>query len=441
MSSYFIDHFKLLQEKEDRETVVANISKGILFRGTNLWILIFAIFVASLGLNVNSTAVIIGAMLISPLMGPIMGLGLGMGINDLVLLRRSLYNYLLASAVALGTSTIYFLFSPLSEVHSELLSRISPTIYDVLIALFGGLAGILATASKQKGNVLPGVAIATALMPPLCTAGFGLATLKWSFFFGALYLFIINTVFIALATLITIRLLKFSYKHLPNPKAEKRAKNIVLSIVTLTLIPSIYFGYDMIQQNDFNKKATRFIESEAVFPNDYLLKKVIDPKQRSILLIFGGKEITEDDITQLNGKLKNYTLENTILQVKQGFAYLNENKDNEQVTQLTDALAEKEKESLSINMKLDSIKSISVFNDQLIKEAKVMYPSLVSIAIAPIQSADIRPASGITYFVYMQFTKLPNTKEKKVLEKWLQVKLNKDVKLIATKQQRKFYLK
>ena len=178
----FFDHFKIDHEKEKIETITTNINSGVVFRGTNLWILIFAIFVASLGLNVNSTAVIIGAMLISPLMGPIMGIGLGVGINDLSLVRKAFLNYFLATVVALTTSTIFFLLSPLDDAHSEILARTSPNIYDVLIALFGGFAGIIATSSKQKGNVIPGVAIATALMPPLCTAGYGLASFQLEFF-------------------------------------------------------------------------------------------------------------------------------------------------------------------------------------------------------------------------------------------------------------------
>ena len=185
----FLDNFKLADEKEDFPTVSDNIQNSIDFKGTNLWILIFAIFIASLGLNVNSTAVIIGAMLVSPLMGPIIGLGFGMAINDLSLLKKSFFSYLFAAGVGLATSTVFFALSPINEAHSEILARTSPNIYDVLIALFGGLAGILAISSKLKGNVIPGVAIATALMPPLCTAGYGLATLQFPFFFGAFYLF------------------------------------------------------------------------------------------------------------------------------------------------------------------------------------------------------------------------------------------------------------
>ena len=249
----FFNRFKLLGEKEEYHVIIENITNGISFRGTNLWVLIFAIFIASLGLNVNSTAVIIGAMLISPLMGPIMGLGLGLGINDLKLLRRSLSNYVFAVMVGLVTSTFYFIITPINSAHSELLARTYPTIYDVLIAFFGGLAGIVATSSKLKGNVIPGVAIATALMPPLCTAGYGLATLHWNYFFGAFYLFFINTVFIATATLLTVRLLKVPLKKLPDLRSEKRTKRIIIVLLVCTLAPSIYFGYDIVQQDRFFK--------------------------------------------------------------------------------------------------------------------------------------------------------------------------------------------
>ena len=179
--------------------------KGVEFKGANLWILIFAIFMASLGLNVNSTAVIIGAMLISPLMGPIMGVGLSVGLNDFELMKRSLKSFLITTLFSVTTATIFFLVSPVAEGQSELLARTSPTIYDVFIALMGGLAGVTALSTKEKGNVIPGVAIATALMPPLCTAGYGLATGNLIYFLGAFYLYFINSVFISLATFLGVR--------------------------------------------------------------------------------------------------------------------------------------------------------------------------------------------------------------------------------------------
>ena len=310
-----LNQFRLNSEKEDFEKVIENVESGVEFKGTNLWILVFAIFIASLGLNVNSTAVVIGAMLVSPLMGPIMGLGMGMAINDLSLLRKALYNYVFALVVGLITSTIFFSLSPVREASSEILARTSPNIYDVLIALFGGFAGILAVSSRKKANVIPGVAIATALMPPLCTAGYGIANWNFTYFSGAMYLFVINTVFIALATLVTARFLQFPHKHLLDEKAEVMAKRIVWGVVILTLLPSIYFGYDIVQQNRFRQNANQFIDREAIFPNDYLLKKTIDAKAKTIKLTYGGALISETEIDALKAKLPQYNLEGIVLDV------------------------------------------------------------------------------------------------------------------------------
>lgn len=423
----FFDKFKLDSEKESLKTVITNIDNGVVFRGTNLWILIFAIFVASLGLNVNSTAVIIGAMLISPLMGPIMGIGLGMGINDLVLLKRAINNFAIATGVALTTSTLFFLLSPLNDAHSEILARTSPTIYDVLIAFFGGFAGIVATSSKQKGNVIPGVAIATALMPPLCTAGYGLATLQLQFFYGAFYLFIINTVFIALATFIIVRLLHFPYKHLQNKKADKNAQRIVWVIVLATLLPSIYFGYDMVQRDRFIKYANSFIANKAHFANDYLLNKKIDPKSRKITLVFGGREISPEEIEQLKGELKKNNLAKASLEIKQGFAYLSENKSNEQneqQNQLTQALAMKEEQGKSLQLQIDSIKKQETLNTQVFSEIKVQYP-VVKNAI--IQQSVILGDSTIdkkTILVLLSLSANLPVREKVKLENWLKVRMN-----------------
>lgn len=196
--------FSLTEDRADDQEIDTSLRAGVTMQGTNLWVLMFAIFIASIGLNVNSTAVIIGAMLISPMMGPILGVGYGAGIHDFPLIRRGIKNWGIAAGIALLTSTVYFALTPLGGTTTELLARTTPTIWDVLIALFGGLAGIIGATRRQKTNVIPGVAIATALMPPLCTAGYGLANGRWSFVFGALYLFTINSVFIAAsATLVT----------------------------------------------------------------------------------------------------------------------------------------------------------------------------------------------------------------------------------------------
>ena len=428
MNSLF-QKFKLGNEKEEYESVITTIDNGVVFRGTNLWILIFAIFVASLGLNVNSTAVIIGAMLISPLMGPIMGIGLGMGFNDIALLRKAMYNFTVATGVALITSTIFFLVSPLRDAHSELLARTSPNIYDVLIALFGGLAGILATSSKQKGNVIPGVAIATALMPPLCTAGYGLATLQFNFFLGAFYLFIINTVFIALATFVMVRFLHFPEKDLHNAKLTKRAHRIVWGIVLLTLLPSIYFGYDMVQQDKFNKNAARFIQYEAHFPNDYLLSKKTDAKTKSILLVFGGKEISAEEKSNLTDKLKRYGLGDATLEIKQGFAYLSENNDgdkDEKYKMISSALEDKDKEQKLLQLKLDSIYKHQQISKQVYAELKVQYPSLKKIIIQPSMAVTDSAALKSTYLVLVELAGGLPANEKIKLEKWLNIRLQQN---------------
>lgn len=364
MNSIF-NKFKLESEKEDLQVIIQNIDNGVVFRGTNLWVLIFAIFVASLGLNVNSTAVIIGAMLISPLMGPIMGIGLGTGINDLTLLKKAINNYLVATLVALATSTLFFLLSPLNEAHSEILARTAPNVYDVLIALFGGFAGILAVSSRQKGNVIPGVAIATALMPPLCTAGFGLATWQLHLFIGAFYLYIINTVFIALATFITIRFLHFPVKHTGDAKAEKKARAIIWFIAIVTLLPSIYFGYNIVRQQRFENNANRFVKKEAVFTNDYLLNKKVSFQDKTIVLTFGGRRISNEEILMIEKKLEGYGLGTAKLQVKQGFEYLTDNKSNEQLSQMAEAV-----KLIDSNFKLLQIKFDSLIINDSVKQIK-----------------------------------------------------------------------
>ena len=289
IKTYLTRHFDVRQEKEDEIETIESLKKGVEFRGTNLWVLIFAVFLASLGLNTNSTAVIIGAMLISPLMGPIMGFGLGLGITDFDLVKRSLRHYLTAIAFSVATSTAFFLISPISEAQSELLARTSPSIYDVLIAFFGGLAGIVASSTKSKGNVIPGVAIATALMPPLCTAGFGLASGNLSYFFGAFYLYFINTVFISVATYIIVHILKYPRKSFIDKKREKTVRRYMTIIVICTIVPSIYLSYRVFEATLFDQQVRKFINEELHFPNTQILSRSVtntgDKKEIKVVLI------------------------------------------------------------------------------------------------------------------------------------------------------------
>lgn len=418
----FLKLFWLTHEKESYPSVIQKMSQEIFFKGTNLWILVFAIIIACLGLNVNSTAIIIGAMLVSPLMGPIMGLGLAMAINDLQLLNKSLLNYSFAAFIGLVTSSLYFLISPLNEAHSEILARTSPNHYDVLIALFGGLAGMLATSSKKKGNVIPGVAIATALMPPLCTAGYGLATLQFSYFFGAFYLFIINTVFIALATFITARFLKFPMKKWLDPKAEKNAERIIWGVVLITLIPSIYLGYNIVQQRKFISAANDFIEHEAIIPNNYLLKKNIDPVNRMITLIYGGQYIEDSSIHLLKTKLTYYQMDTGCLKVRQGFAYLQNEKNDDQLETFSLAISEKEKQIAELQSRLDSLNTENKLSRQIFLELSALYPSIHSFYLE--QPIEYNDTGQIRIWVgHLVYPTTLGTTSKQQIEGWLKTRL------------------
>ena len=385
-----IDSFRLKNEREDFEIISSNIHSGVVFKGTNLWILVFAVFICSLGLNVNSAAVVIGAMLVSPIMGPIIGMGFGIATTDLGLLKKALSNYLFAGLIGLIASTLYFSLTPINVAQTEMLARTSPNIYDVLIAFFGGLAGIVAIASKMKGNVIPGVAIATALMPPLCTAGYGLATLQMEFFLGAFYLFFINTVFISLATLLTARILKFPQKANLDVKIAKRTNRIILIITILTIIPSIYFGYTMVQQDRYTQKAEEFLKSEIALhpnPNVYLMSQEVDAANQKITLIYGGELIPKEEQESMKKKLPIFHLENTTLEIKQGFANL---KDKEDINPLAAELLAKEnqisaiKEDLKLKTEnLDSVQLIREIGGQVYKELKAQYNVVSSLTMQP----------------------------------------------------------
>lgn len=311
---FFVRNFDVRQEKEDELETIESIKKGIEFKGTNLWVLIFATFVASLGLNTNSTAVIIGAMLISPLMGPIMGFGLGLGISDFELIKRSFRNFATATVFSVITSTLYFLISPISEAQSELLARTQPTVYDVLIAFFGGLAGIVASSTKSKGNVIPGVAIATALMPPLCTAGFGLASGNLYYFFGAFYLYFINTVFISLATYVVVRLLKYPKKVFLDKQREKIVTRYVGIIVFFTIVPSLFLSYNLIRSSYFNERVRTFVTEELSFPNTQILSKVITDtsEKKEVKVVLIGQTVPDEMIANAKAKMPKYGLKMSI---------------------------------------------------------------------------------------------------------------------------------
>ena len=302
-----------IYDQVDTEDAAQRIKSAIWFRGPNVWILAFSIIIASVGLNVNSTAVIIGAMLISPLMGPIIGLGLSLGTNDTDLLKASTMNLLVMVGISLAASTLFFMVSPLSLVNpTELEARTSPTIYDVAIAFFGGLAGILENSRKERGTVLSGVAIATALMPPLCTAGYGLAHWNMHFFLGALYLFVINSVFIALATYLMVKYLRFRTVSGIDPKTATKRRNIMSAVLFVVLVPSVWTAVNLIGENNYERNVRNFINNnKMVGPRSYVYDFEVDNHQARIFI--AGEPLTDSLRAAFLDRAKEYKIKEKTL--------------------------------------------------------------------------------------------------------------------------------
>ena len=434
-------YFDLRQEKEDEEETIESLKKGVEFRGTTLWVLIFAIFLASLGLNTNSTAVIIGAMLISPLMGPIMGFGLGLGIADFDLVKRSLRNYLTATLFSVVTATIYFLISPINEAQSELLARTSPTIYDVLIAFFGGLAGIVAGSTKLKGNVIPGVAIATALMPPLCTAGFGLATGNLSYFLGAFYLYFINTVFISLSTYIVVRMLKYKNKEILDKKREQTVRRYMMIIVTCTIIPSLYLTYRVLRNTVFDEQVRSFVNKELDFPNTQVLSRTVavDTAGRKALnVVLLGDEVPDMMIETARARMTDYGLGGIGLNIQQGFG--SDVDVNELKAVLMKDLYKNNEELVQAQaMQIDSLKHTvdryrraSHLALSLTPELRVLYPQVERLACTPTIIANtVQDKPDTVLLVYVKVKNELTPDEQRKLSQWMAARTEeKDIKLI-----------
>lgn len=388
--------FSLKADQADYSDIDRNIRDGMELKGTPLWVLMFAIFVASIGLNVNSTAVIIGAMLISPLMGPIMGVGYGVGIYDFDLIRKSLKNLALAVLIGLLTSSFYFLVSPLSGAQSELLARTTPTIWDVLIALFGGLAGIIGVTRKEKTNVIPGVAIATALMPPLCTAGYGLATGNMHYFFGAFYLFFINCVFIAFSTIVVIGFINPPHKRFVSAAVEKRVHRYVTAVVLVTVLPSLYLAYSMVKVELFRSEARDFIKNELVFDNTYIAQQDISPAANKIEVTAIGNEITKAQLLDMEKRLQRYGLAGTRLIVRQSenkpvdVASLKASLLNDLLVSGQSTVQEKDKKIQELEKQLVAAKTGEADQQRIARELFAQYPAVtdVVLATAPIWNAD-----------------------------------------------------
>jgi len=412
----FID---LQKGEEDQRKVLENIIGNISFRGSNLWILACAIVIASVGLNVNSTAVIIGAMLISPLMGPIVGAGFGLGMYDFELVKKSIKNLAIATIVSLLVSTFYFYISPFKEVQSELLARTSPNIYDVLIAFFGGLVGVIAVTRVEKGNPIPGVAIATALMPPLCTAGYGLATGNYLFFVGALYLYTINCVFICIATFIIVKFLKYPIAKQIDLKHQKQVKQGITALLLIMIIPSVYFAYRLFDEKKYIQRTESFIEKEFPQKDFTLIYKKTDynTNPKIIELAFLSKKLSPTEIKNYNKKLKEYNLLNTQLLIKQDTFDLKND--------ILNTIGHYKKSGVDKDQLIEDLqKKISNFkanNTKVSQEVSILFPEIKPIAITQYANKD----KTIPVLLYKSEKEI-NSSSKNKLTIWLKQRLEKD---------------
>ena len=431
-----------LGDDMDQEGTIEIIKKDMVFRGYVVWILICSIFIASIGLNLNSTAVIIGAMLISPLMAPILAIGLSVGTNDWETLKRAIKYFVVMVVVALMTSTSYFLITPLHEAQPELLARTSPTFLDALIAIFGGLAGIIGISRRSRGNVIPGVAIATALMPPLCTAGYGLANGEWSFFFGAFYLFTLNSIFIAGATFVIVRYLKFPLVSFVDAVTEKKVKRYMIAFVIVVILPSAWIFYGLVKQTIFLGKAENFIAQNLNIEGTEIISKKItytDTISRIDIFIMGGP-IEAQTQQQLKNIMLEKGIENTILKIHQPkdvSSDLAGKLSKEVRVGILEDLYERNEELIAEkNLKITQLESqifayqrSSIPFEGLNKEISIQYPNVRRLAYAvSVEMNGTRIDTIPTFLLRWKADQDPEQKnlEKQIMKAWLKQRLALD---------------
>ncbi|RZS99903.1 DUF389 domain-containing protein [Aquimarina brevivitae] len=419
--SAFLSELLDIRSQTDRDRTVEDVKSDIPFKGHTAWILVFSIFVASIGLNVSSTAVVIGAMLISPLMGPIVGIGLSIAINDIDTLKRSLVNLGVMVGLSVFAATFYFLISPLTELTPELEARTVPTVLDVLVAIFGGLALIVAKSKKgTMPNAIAGVAIATALMPPLCTVGYGIAVWEPSFFLGALYLFSINAIFIALSTFIVAKLLRFPMIRYANSAKRRRIARLATFLAVIVVIPAIYTFYITLNESNANRDWKAF-KINAIDNNESLdlRKPFYNYDNKTIRLYFNG-EVPEAVVTYLKNEMKRYE------HIKDFELSISGNKANsvEQLSKINDRYLEElnrienendrlldEVEDLNIQIaglqtELNEVRKegTAINYASIAKDAKIRFPDLAQLGYAEIlQSNFLKVDTVKTIFPQWKF--------------------------------------
>ena len=450
LKNYVREYFDLRAELDDEKTAVEAVMDGVSFKGSNIIILIIAIFIASLGLNTNSAAVIIGAMLISPLMGPIIGMGFGVGTYDFDLIKRSFRNLAVAAMFSVLASAIYFFISPVSEGRSELLARTSPTIYDVLIGFFGGLAGIVALACKKKGNVIPGVAIATALMPPLCTAGYGLATWQLQYFFGAFYLFLINSIFIGFATTVGVKFLGFKDRAFVEVTTKNKVRKYVTTIIVVTLLPSIWLTFTMVRDSYFENSANYFINTEFVFPNTQVLNKSVGVKggKKFIKVTLIGEKLNTDSlhVAMMKRLDENHWLRGTELSIQQGVAIGASNPLSSRditTSMFNEIYADNQKKIAlqaelidSLKMRIGMATELERMAQQLAPEIKILFPRVDDIALSRNVFCSISNNKVDTVnLAIVKLNGFMTTQDSRKLEEYLEVRSGvKPIKLVRSEE-------
>lgn len=410
--------FTLEIHRASDEEIHNNILSGVEIRGGNLAILFCAIFIASLGLNVNSTAVIIGAMLISPLMGPIIAIGYGIGTHDFEIIKKAIKILTIEIIISMITSILYFLITPLKEAGSEIMARTSPTIWDVMIAFIGGLAGIIGVTRREKTNVIPGVAIATALMPPLCTAGFGLATMQGDIFLGAFYLFLINSVFISLSTYIVTKLLKLPIKSYLDEKVQKKMRATIFLIMVVTVIPSIFIAYNIVVENITSTNINKFVKSELNFPQTRVIAQYFDNKEKKLEVVLVGESISKDVEKFLEQKMKEYGLENISLIFNQGGSNIS---SLEEVEKLKESFLNqmKKNEEVILEVQKNGNNTKDIDNKKIIEEVKVLFPNIEDLGINSIFMSDKNKEALVVIIKSSDEFDKENLNK---LEAWLKVK-------------------
>ena len=420
--------FSLRVGEEDKQKVLQDVHSNIFFTGPQLWILAGAIFIASVGLNVNSTAVIIGAMLISPLMGPIVGAGFALGTFDVPLLRRALRSLLSATVVGLVVSTFYFMLSPLKEAQPEILSRISPNIYDVFIAFIGGAVGAVAYTRVERGNPIPGVAIATALMPPLCTAGYEVAAGNWQYALGALFLYSINCVFICIATYLIVRALGYPVMKQESDRNARRVK-IALGVITILLAaPSVYFAVRLLEEQHYRRRVGNFIKTEFEAKGHTVIfqKTSLKTEPRMIELAFLSHHFSPEEVAHYNALLPEYDLQDTrvrILQDSNFFAQRSATpKEENEIATDPKAL-----EMIAAKANLDRYQS----SENILPEAAALFPQLQTLRVIPPAIPSTDSTKTIFTVLYEPSTALGNP-ERVQFYRWLRSRLEADSVVLFT---------